>query len=164
MRLRPHGRALVLPAVALVLAMGVGGFAAARAPAGDAQPLLRSLVAAAVLLVVLRASALPFLRWLTTTVTVTDRRVRTRQGVLRSRTRDVPLRRVADVVVERSLLQRVAGSGTLLLHTTGEGGGLLVRDVPGVRQVAADLADLLEELEDDLWDDEDPDDEDGPTR
>jgi membrane protein YdbS with pleckstrin-like domain len=152
MRLRPHGRALVLPAVVLVVAMGSGGFAAARVAAGDAQPLLRALVAAAVLLVVLRACVVPFLRWLTTTVTVTDRRVRTRTGVVRSRTRDVPLSRVCEVVVERSLLQRAAGSGTLLLHTTGEGGGLLVRDVPGVRQVAADLGELLADL-DDAWDD-----------
>jgi uncharacterized membrane protein YdbT with pleckstrin-like domain len=148
MRLRPHGRALMLPAALLVLAMGVGGFAAARVPEGDEQPLLRALVALVVLLVVLRVSAVPFLRWLSTTLTVTDRRVRTRQGVLRSRTRDVSLWRIADVVVERSLLQRLVGSGTLLLDTTGERGGLVVRDVPGVQRVAAELTDLLDELDD----------------
>lgn len=152
MRLRPHGRVLVLPAVVLIAAMGAGGFAAARVPEGDDQRLLRGLVALAVLLVVLRGSAVPFLRWASATLTVTDRRVRTRQGVLRSRTRDVPLWRVADVVVERSLLQRLTGSGTLLLDTTGERGGLVVRDVPGVRRVADHLCDLLDEL--DLRDEE----------
>lgn len=143
MRLRSHGRALVLPALVLVLAMGAGGYAAARVPVGEQQPLLRALVAGLVLLVVLRACVVPFLRWHTTTLVVTDRRVRARRGVLRSRTRDVDLRRVADVVVERSLGQRVVGSGTLLLDTVGERGSVVVRDVPGVRRVAAELEELL---------------------
>jgi uncharacterized membrane protein YdbT with pleckstrin-like domain len=148
MRLRPHGRVLVLPAAVLVAAMGAGGFAAARVPEGDQQLLLRGLVALAVLVVVLRASALPFLRWVTTTLTVTDRRVRTRQGILRSRVRDVWLWRVEDVVVERSLLQRLTRSGTLVLETTGER-RLVLRDVPGVHSVADELGVLLEELGDD---------------
>jgi membrane protein YdbS with pleckstrin-like domain len=148
MRLRPHGRALVLPAVVLVLAMGAGGFAAAAVREGQHQSLLRALAAALVLLVVLRACVVPFLRWRTTTLTVTDRRVSSRQGVLRSRTRDVALWRVADVVVERSPVQRLVGSGTLLLDTTGERGGLVVHDVPGVLRVAAELNDLLDELAD----------------
>lgn len=147
MRLRPHGRALVLPAVVLLLALAAGGFAAARVPAGEQQIVLRTLVALAVLLVVLRLSAVPFLRWLNTTLTITDHRVRARQGVLRSRTRDVALWRIADVVVERSVGQRMVGSGTLLLDTTGERGSLVVRDVPGVLRVAAELNDLLDDLD-----------------
>lgn len=155
MRLRPHGRALVLPAVVLVLAMGAGGYAAARVPGGEQQPLLRALVALLVLLVVLRACLVPFLRWHTTTLVVTGRRVRARQGVLRRRTRDVDLRRVVDVVVERSPGQRVVGSGTLLLDTVGERGSLVVRDVPGVRRVAAELEELLGGLPLDRADDAD---------
>jgi uncharacterized membrane protein YdbT with pleckstrin-like domain len=156
MRLRPHGRALVLPALVLVLAMGAGGFAAARVPAGEQQLAVRALVALGVLLVVLRLSVVPFLGWLGTTLTVTDRRVRTRQGVLRSRTRDVALWRIADVVVERSVGQRMVGSGTLLLDVVphgsappghGERGSVVVRDVPGVLRVAAGLNDLLDELD-----------------
>lgn len=146
-RLRPHGRALLLPAAVLVLAMGVAGFAAARLPDGEAQGALRALVAAALLLLVVRLSGLPFLRWLATTVTVTDRRVRARSGVLRMRTRDVWLWRVEDVVVERSLLQRLTGSGTLLLETTGAR-ALALRDVPGVLAVADQIEALLEELDD----------------
>ena len=77
--------------------------------------------------------------------------------MLRSRTRDVALWRVADVVVERTLLQRAVGSGTLLLDTTGERGSLVVRDVPGVRRVAAELGDLLDDLDGaEAWGDDDP--------
>lgn len=146
-RLRPHGRVLLVPVLVLLLTMAAVGFAAARVPAGDAQPVLRGLVAVLALLVLLRGCAWPFLRWRTTTLTITDRRIRTRHGVVRSRTRDVPLWRVADVVVERSVLQRLTGTGTLLVDTTGERGGLVVRDVPRVHDVADRLGDLLDELD-----------------
>lgn len=146
-RLRPHGRVLLVPVLVLLATMGAAGFAAARVPAGDGQPALRALVAAVALLVLLRGCVLPFLRWRTTTLTITDRRIRTRHGIVRSRTRDVPLWRVADVVVERSLLQRLTGTGTLLVDTAGERGGLVVRDVPGVHAVADRLGDLLDDLD-----------------
>ena len=146
MRLRPHGRALVLPAVVLVVVMGLAGYAASSAPAGEAQGVLRAAVAGLAVLLVVRACVVPFLRWRTTTLTVTDRRVRARQGVLRSRTREVPLGRIGDVVVERSLLQRLTGSGTLVLVTVGESGDLSVPDVPGVVHVARVLTDLLGDL------------------
>lgn len=146
MRLRPHGRALAVPAVVLVAVMGLAGYAASAAPAGDAQGVLRAAIAGVAALLVVRACLVPFLRWRTTTLTVTDRRVRARQGLLRSRTREVPLGRIADVVVERSLLQRLTGSGTLGLVTVGESGDLSVPDVPGVVQVARVVADLLGDL------------------
>lgn len=165
-RLRPHGRSLVLPAAVLVVVMGAVGFGTARVPDGDQQAVLRALIAVGGLLVVLRLSGLPFLRWLSTTVTVTDRRVRTRTGLLRTRTRDLWLWHVHDVVVERTLLQRLTRSGTLVLETTGER-GLVLRDVPGVLAVADELAQLLGELEDEPEDDpedeDDLEDEDGPA-
>lgn len=166
MRLRPHGRALVLPAGVLVVVMALAGFAAAAVPQGRHRSVLLAAAGAALLLVLLRASVVPFLRWLTTTLTVTDRRVSTRQGVLRSRTRDVALWRVADVVVERTVVQRVIGSGTLLLDTVPHGpapqmgaerGGLVVRDVPGVLAVADRLNDLLDDLDAAPSPDEEPD-------
>lgn len=165
MRLRPHGRALVLPAAVLVGVMGIVGFAAAAVPDVEHRGSLLAAGGAVLLLVVLRACLVPFLRWSSTTFTVTDRRVSTRQGVLRSRSRDVPLWRVADVVVERTVVQRLLGTGTLLLDTTGERGAVVVRDVPGVRRVADRLGDLLDELDPadvEPWDD-DPWDEEGPV-
>lgn len=146
MRLRPHGRALILPALVLVLTMGVAGFAAASVPAGRYQGWGRLAVAVVLVLLVLRTVVAPYLRWRTTTLLVTDRRIVVRRGVLRSTTRDVPLWRVADVVVERSLLQRLVGSGSLFVDTTGERGGVVVRDVPQVERVARELTDLLDDL------------------
>ena len=149
MRLRPHGRVLMGPAVVLVLVMGLAGYAAAAIPASPYRDLLRALTGLVLLLVVVRACVRPFLRWLGTTVTLTDHRVRTRHGLLRSRTWDLPLSRVTHSSVEQTVLQRLSGSGTLLLHT-GERGAVAVRDVPAPHRVAAVVDELLDALDDAL--------------
>ena len=146
LRLRPHGRALALPAAALVLVMGVGGYLAAVVPDGDLQPVGRVAVVLVGLLLLVRLCVRPWLRWLGTRIVVTDRRVQLRSGLLRTRSRDVPLGRIADVDVHRTLLQRMAGSGTLLLTTTGDRGTVVVRDVPDADEVAAVVADLVDDL------------------
>jgi uncharacterized membrane protein YdbT with pleckstrin-like domain len=143
-RLRPHARALALPVALLLVTLAVAGFLAAWMPDGRWQTAGRWAVAGVTLLVLVRGALLPWLRWLSTVFVVTDRRVSLEQGVLRRSTRDVPLSRVADVGIERTLLQRLLRTGTLVLDTVGERGGLVVRDVPGVRQVAFRLADLLD--------------------
>lgn len=151
-RTRPHARALAVPLLVLLVALGLAGFAAARAPDGDGQRALRALVAVVALVVVVRWSVLPWLRWLGTVLEVTDRRVVVEQGLLRRTTRSVLLRRVVDVSYERSLGQRLLGSGTLVLAAVGERGPVLVRDVPSVRAVARQVEDLLDELPyDDPW-------------
>jgi len=150
MRLRPHGRVLVGPAVVLVLVMGLAGYAAAAIPVSPFRGLLQGLAGVVLLLVVLRACLRPFLRWLATTVTITTVRVRTRRGLLRTRTSDLPLSRVAAAGVEQSVLQRLTGSGTLLLHTTGDRGVVAVPDVPAAHRVAALVQDLLDALDEPL--------------
>ncbi|MFP5218302.1 MAG: PH domain-containing protein [Actinomycetes bacterium] len=159
-RTRPHARVLTVPVLVLHVALALAGFAAARVPAGDWQRPGRALVAAVTLAVVVRWAALPYLRWLGTVLEVTDRRVVVEQGLLRRSTRSLPLSRVADVSVERSLGQRLVGSGTVVLDTVGERGGVVVRDVPHATRVARLVEDLLDELpptwqhgRDDGWDD-----------
>jgi membrane protein YdbS with pleckstrin-like domain len=145
-RLRPHGRVLVVPAVVLVLVLGVAGFAAGRVPEGQYQAAGRWAVAALTVLVLARLVAVPWARWLSTRYVVTGRRVGVEGGVLRRHARWVPLSRVSDVGVERSLAQRALGSGTVWLSTVGDRGGLVLRDVPRARHVLADLEDLLDGL------------------
>jgi uncharacterized membrane protein YdbT with pleckstrin-like domain len=147
-RLRPHARALVLPLLVLLVSLAMAGFVAARLPEGRWQDPGRWAVAAVTALAVLRGAVVPWLRWLATAFVVSDRRVTVRRGLLRRTSREVPLSRIADVEVERSLSQRLLRTGTLVLDTVGERGGLVVRDVPGVDDVAAQLADLLDLPED----------------
>ena len=160
LRVRPHGRALVLPLVVLLVVLGLAGFAAGRAPEGDAQLPVRLGVGLLAALLLVRYAVRPWLRWLTTVLVVTDRTARLESGVLRRRRREVPLSRVVDVGVERSLGQRLVGSGTLVLSTAGALPALVLRDAPRVRSLADEVADRvdvwpLEEDEADLEDDED---------
>ena len=151
-RTRPHARALAVPLLVLLVSLGLAGFAAGRVPDGDWQRAARALVALVALAVVVRWSALPWLRWLGTVLEVTDRRVVVEHGLLRRTTRSVLLRRVVDVSVERSLGQRLVGSGTLVLAAVGERGPVVVRDVPSVHEVARQVEDLLDDLPyDDPW-------------
>lgn len=147
MVLRPHGRALVRPVAVLVLALGLGAFAAGRVPDGELQVPGRLAVAVVVAGLVLRGVMMPYLRWLSTRVIVTDRRLMTRTGVLTRSGRDVPLARIVDVGHVRTPLQRLLRCGTLLVDTSGERGGLVLRDVPRVEQVQRELHDLLERLD-----------------
>ena len=102
----------------------------------------------------MRYAVRPWLRWLTTVLVVTDRTARLETGVLRSRRREVPLSRVVDVGVERSLGQRLVGSGTLVLATAGALPALVLRDAPHANALADEVADRV-----DAWELEDDDDE-----
>lgn len=142
-RLRPHGRALVLPLLVLLGALALAGYAAASVPAGRWQGPGRATVAGVTVLVLLRWSVRPWLRWLSAVVVVTERRVRWQSGLLRRRTSDVPLSRVAGVTVDRSLGQRLVGSGTLVLHAVNGTATVLVRDVGAPHEVADEIEELL---------------------
>jgi membrane protein YdbS with pleckstrin-like domain len=62
------------------------------------------------------------LRWRTTTLTVTTKRVVYRTGVVSRMAREIPLSRVQDVTYRQSLLERVVGAGSLLVESAGEHG------------------------------------------
>lgn len=142
LRRRSHAKALVRPALVLVIvAFGVGA-GSALVPR-DARPLGQFAIAVVGLLLVVWGSIRPFLRWLTTTYTITTRRLITRSGVVRKVGTDVPLTRITNVSYERSLTDRVLGCGTLVLQTTAEGGTLVLRDVSEVEHAHLVLSELI---------------------
>lgn len=144
MDLRPHARALVGPALVLLAGAGLGGYAAGRVPEGDLQPAGRAAVAALALLLVVRYALLPFLRWRATRVVVTDRRVLTRSGLVSRTGRDVPLSRVDDLTFACTLVDRVFGSGTVVLSPAGDRPDLVLRAVPQIAVVQGRLWELVE--------------------
>jgi uncharacterized membrane protein YdbT with pleckstrin-like domain len=101
----------------------------------------------AALLVVVIWVLLPFLRWRTTTYTVTNRRIITRSGILNKTGHDLPLSRVNNVAYERSLLDRIFGCGTLVL-TTGAENPVTLHDIPNVEDVHVTMTELLFDSED----------------
>jgi uncharacterized membrane protein YdbT with pleckstrin-like domain len=140
---RTHAKALVVPALVLVVVAAVAGFATSYPAVTDHRVTLATVWGLA-LLVVLWRSVLPFLRWLTTTFTLTDRRLITRTGILSRRGHDIPLARVADVAYEHGIVDRMLGCGTLLVSDASERGQVRLPDIPHVEAVHLQLSDLVD--------------------
>ena len=139
---RTHGKVLFWPAVGLVL-LGAGVGAGTALIPTAARPLGQLAVALVGVLLALWWCVVPFLRWRTTTYTLTDRRLIRRSGILNRLSLDLPLSRVNDVSSERSLADRLLRCGTLYVQTASEGGTIALVDVPDVEHVHQVMAELL---------------------
>ncbi|MHB2021973.1 MAG: PH domain-containing protein [Mycobacteriales bacterium] len=132
---RPHWRRLVPAAVMVPVIVGGASFAEAATPSGRLHAALRIAELVVALALLARYSLRPWLRWRSSWLTVTDRRVGWRSGVLRRRGRDLPLHRISEVTYDQRLIERIFAVGTLRVEPSGEGGTLVVADVPRVREV-----------------------------
>lgn len=140
---RTHVKALLMPAVWLILIAAAAGYASSFAPVGRAQTLVVVAIWVVALVLAVWLVVKPFLAWLTTTYTVTDRRLITRTGILSRRGHDIPVMRISDVAYEHGLLDRLLGCGTLVISDASERGQVRLHDIPRVEQVHLQLSDLL---------------------
>ena len=141
--LRPHVKALAQPVFVLLAVCAAGGYTIAR----FADPAARYAAIGAAVLVLGLFALVPFLQWRTTHFVVTDRRVLVRTGVLSRSGRDVPLSRINDITFSHSLVERMLGTGTLVIESAGERGQVVLSDVPRVEQVQRQVYDLVEETD-----------------
>lgn len=153
--LRPHWKEVVPAALVLLLTAPVASYAAAAIPVSSAQTFLRLVILVLEVVVLLRWTVTPFVRWLTTTYALTTQRLITREGVLSRRGRDMPLRRVNDVAFSHGLVERLLGCGTLIVESGGERGQLVLRDVPHVEHVQREVYRWADAQSDDERDDRD---------
>lgn len=157
MSLRTHAKALIVPAVVLIVLVGIGSYltallASGRGSEGVAGWVLVGIWAVAAVAIVGWA-ILPFLRWRTTEYTVTTKRVLYTSGLLTRTGRAIPLSRVNDVTFEKGLLDRLLGCGTLVVSDATEQTGMRLHDVPRVESVHRRLTDLIFGGSDGLSDD-----------
>ena len=140
MSMRTHAKALILPAVVLIVLAALGGFLTAdpRRQLGGAVG-GRSSIWAAVAIGMLVWSVPPFIRWLTTEYTVTSKRVLLTSGVFTRKGRAIPLYRINDVTFEKGLLDRMLGCGTLVVSDASEQTGMRLTDVPRIEWVHRQL-------------------------
>lgn len=138
---RTHVKALLLPALTLVVVAGLAGYAATL-PSGEQAGLLRAVIGVVALVLVLWRCVWPFVLWLTTTYTFTDRRLITREGVLTRRGHDISLSRISDISYEKDLLDRVLGCGTLIVSDAGDL-AIELHDIPRVEEVQRAVSELL---------------------
>lgn len=140
--LRTHVKAMLLPAITLILTFGVYGFVFAWADGRDFETALRWVVGILAVVIIVWRVLIPFLNWMTTTYTVTNRRLITRTGILTRKGHDIPLPRISTVSSERDVLDRILGCGTLLLSEASDS-QVRLYDVPNVESVSLTIANLL---------------------
>jgi len=132
---RPHWRMLVGPVLAFLLTLGIAGYLAAFAHGQDWQRWGWPVIGVGVVLLAGLLTVAPVVRWRTTHLVVTTRRLLVREGVRRPRDLEVRLERIAAVRVRRPRLGRVIGYGTLVV--VGADGEAEFTDVPAVDRVRA---------------------------
>jgi uncharacterized membrane protein YdbT with pleckstrin-like domain len=145
LRLHPHWKTLIWPVAVAVLVVAVALIAEVLIPSNSAAAVERLVVAAVAILAVMLWLIVPVLRWRTTTYELTTRRLRVRSGIVTRHGRDIPLARINDVSFEKGLLDRLLGSGRLVVESAGEHGQILLNDIPRVEFTQATLFRLVEE-------------------
>ena len=141
----PHWKTLVPPvllAFVVVAVLLVGEVLIPESKAAGIERLALALVAIVLLMWWLM---LPILTWRTRVYELTNRRMRLRDGILTRSGRDIPLSRITDVSFRKGILDRLLGSGTLVVESAGEHGELALNEIPHVERVSALLFQLVED-------------------
>jgi uncharacterized membrane protein YdbT with pleckstrin-like domain len=145
LRLHPHWKTLVRPLAVAVLVIAVALVAEVLIPPGKAAAIGRLAVAVVAILVLMIWLIVPILRWRTTVFELTNRRLRMRDGIITRHGRDIPLARINDVSFSKGLLDRLLGSGRLVVESAGEHGQIVLTDIPRVEVTQGTLYRLVEE-------------------
>jgi uncharacterized membrane protein YdbT with pleckstrin-like domain len=143
--LRPHWKTVVRPLSLLVLTLAAAIVLLVVIPSGAAAGWERLAVGVVALVILLAWVLVPLLRWRTTTYELTTRRFSLREGIIARKGRDIPLTRINDVSFEHGPIDRLLGSGTLVVESAGEHGQLRISEIPQVEVVQATLYQLVED-------------------
>jgi uncharacterized membrane protein YdbT with pleckstrin-like domain len=139
---RTHVKVLFLPALVLIVLAGLAGYLTSL-PDGQHASSWRWANWVIALLLILWFVVRPFLNWLVTLYTFTNRRLITRTGILTRRGHDIPLNRISDISYEKGLIDRLFGCGTLVISDASEEGRVRLRDIPHVEQAQLKVSDQL---------------------
>jgi uncharacterized membrane protein YdbT with pleckstrin-like domain len=148
----PHWTTLLKSFLLLLLVAVVAGAVIFFLPDFDQRTQVGLGIAGVAVLVALVFCLVPFLRWFTTRYVLTTQRFTLREGILSRSGRDIPLTRVNDVSFSHNLIQRMLGSGTLMVESGGERGQLILRNIPQVERVQSELYRIIEDLSDGHYD------------
>jgi uncharacterized membrane protein YdbT with pleckstrin-like domain len=136
---RTHPKALIVPGLVLVITLALAIFLDRLVDNG----LVSLLVWIVALVVVLWWVVRPFLDWLTSTYTITSRRLITREGIVARKGHDIPLMRISDVAYDMGIIDRMLGCGTLVISDASTHGSVRLHDIPRVEAVQRQLTELL---------------------
>ncbi len=139
---RTHVKALILPVLGLLVALALAVFLVALVDSPVVDLVVGVVFLAAVAWFVLG----PFLRWLTTTYTFTNRRFIKRSGFISKEGRTIPLNRISGVDFEIGVIDRLFGCGTLVVSDASTDGRVELSDIPRVEQVQLQVSHELHRL------------------
>jgi uncharacterized membrane protein YdbT with pleckstrin-like domain len=122
--LHPHWWFLVEPLAALAGAVVLGVLVLSN----DLHEIIQGITGVGVLLA-LGWFGVRYLQWITTNFVVTSDRLIYRHGVLSKHGIEIPLERVNTVFFSQSILERILGSGDLVIESAGEQGRQAFSDV-----------------------------------
>lgn len=141
LHLRTHVKALIVPALLLLVIAVLSGFAFAI-PLVAGWDWLRWVIIVIALVALVLWVVVPFLKWMTSTYTFTNRRIITRRGILFKSGHDMPLSRINNVAYQRGPIDQLLGCGTLVL-TTAADQPVTLDDIPDVERVHVVMTELL---------------------
>ncbi|MGB6456047.1 MAG: PH domain-containing protein [Streptosporangiaceae bacterium] len=144
-RLHPHWKTVLRPLLILAATVVALLIVLIVLPSVHDATLVRLAIAALAVLIIVAFTAVPLLRWRTTSYELTTRRLRLRTGILTRRGRDFPLMRISDVSFAQGPLDRLLGCGRLVVESMGEHGQLVLTEIPHVQHVQSLLFQLVED-------------------
>ena len=139
---RTHPKALIGPALILLVVVAAVLFVSTLTDSTALGAVVGAVAAGIVVWWVVR----PFIEWLTTTYTFTNRRFIKRSGLIAKEGRTIPLNRISGVDFEIGVIDRVFGCGTLIVSDASTNGRVLLDDIPRVEQVQLKVAEELHTL------------------
>lgn len=140
---RTHWKALIGSIIWFVLTVVGVVLLLVLLPSGNVEDVVRWVGIVAIVVVGLVFALVPFIRWLSSSYTITDQRIMERNGLVRQTGRNIPLRRVSGVSFEKGVLDRMLGCGTLLIESSADTANVVFHDVPDVENVQRVLTDLI---------------------
>jgi len=140
---RAHWKAIVLPVLVLLI-VGVG--ASWLVNKTDLLWLQWTIVVIAAIVLII-GTLVPILNWSSSTDTLTTHRLISREGIIRRVRRDIPLDRVHAVNRDRSFIDRILGSGTLIVQSAGADSDVVLENIPRLKQRHMQIQEILMDME-----------------
>ncbi|MBO3745120.1 PH domain-containing protein [Streptosporangiaceae bacterium NEAU-GS5] len=145
----PHWKRLIVPFLALIVIIAASSAAIYFIPSDYQYSGIARITVAVVSVVALTLlSFIPYLRWKTTSYTLTSHRFNISTGVLNKKDEDIPLAKVNSVNSDQRLLERILGCGTLTVESASDEGEIRLRDIPKIQLVRQELFRLVEDASD----------------
>lgn len=135
----PHWKMLLWPVTTLIAGTAVAGFLGGlvwRTTEQTTRSVLLLLILVIWLAVLVWRSLAPILAWKSTHFIITDRRVLVREGVLTHTGLDIPMSRISSVQFRHGLVDRMFGTGELIIGSSSEE-PLEYSDIPNVERIHA---------------------------